>query len=86
MLRGMSKRQITSEAKTLDPELAPLEASFERGDFAGLNEQLGRLPEATSKSGRAARLQAATSLDGAHIGVLSLCVLGLIAITLLYFR
>lgn len=70
--------------KAPDPELAPLEASFERGDFARLGEALSRLPEAVRTRPRAAALRGATSVDGAHVAVIALCVLALIAITLRY--
>ena len=72
------------DAERLDPELAPLRASFERGDFAGLHEQLASLPEAKRNAPDARPLAFATSVDPAHVGVLALCVLALIAITLKY--
>lgn len=68
----------------IDPELAPLAASFERGDFAALGEQLERLPEAAANKPEASPLRAAVSVDSAHIAVIALCTLALIAIVLRY--
>lgn len=70
----------------IDPELAEPEASFARGDFAALQTQLERLPEATAKSPSASRLRAAVDVDGAHVAVIALCTLALIAIALGYLR
>jgi hypothetical protein len=70
----------------IDPELAEPAASFARGDFATLEAQLERLPEPAAKSPAAARLRAAVSVDGAHIAVIALCTLALIAIALGYLR
>lgn len=81
----MTKPEPTSAAPAVDPELAPLEASFERGDFAALNEQLERLPEASTRTAAVARLRAAVSVDNAHVAVIALCALALIAIALKYF-
>jgi hypothetical protein len=69
-----------------DPELAPLAASFERGDFAALSEQLERLPEAAAHKPEASPLRAAVTVDSAHIAVIALCTLALIAIALRYLN
>jgi hypothetical protein len=75
-----------TERAAADPELAPLQASFERGDFAALHDQLAALPEAKRDTAGARPLAGATTVDPAHVGVLALCVLALIAITLQYLR
>lgn len=81
----MTKAHVPDAEKSApDPELAPLEASFERGDFAGVHAQLARLPAEKVAAPSAQRLTGATSVDPAHVGVLALCVLALIAITLKY--
>ena len=81
----MSKPE-PSEPTAIDPELAPLEASFARGDFAVLQKQLAQAPEATAHKPRASALRAAVSVDNAHIAVIALCMLGLIAVALSYLR
>jgi len=73
-----------SKPTAVDPELAPLEASFARGDFAELHEQLERVPEATAHKPRSSALRAAVTVDNAHIAVIALCMLALIAIALRY--
>jgi len=80
----MTEPKADDDPQAPDAELAPLRASFERGDFAGLNEQLGRLPEAKRNGPSAQPLARAVAVDPAHVGVLALCVLALIAITLKY--
>jgi hypothetical protein len=82
----MKPAQPESERAAADPELAPLQASFERGDFATLHDQLAALPEAKRNTPGARPLSGATTADPAHVGVLALCVLALIAITLQYLR
>jgi hypothetical protein len=62
-----------------------LAASFERGDFAALGQQLERLPEA-AKRAEASPLRGAVTVDGAHIAVIALCALALIAIALRYLN
>lgn len=74
------------EPTAADPELAPLEASFARGDFARLTEQVERLPQAAAHTPRASALRAAVSVDNAHIAVLALCTLALIALVLRYLN
>jgi hypothetical protein len=78
----MAKRD--KEPHPPDPELAPLVASFEQGDFVRLGEQLPKLPEAASKSPRAEQLRHAVSIDPAHAVVLALSALGLLAVALYY--
>jgi hypothetical protein len=73
-------------APALDPELTPLAASFERGDFAALGDQLERLPETAAKKPEASPLRAAVTVDGAHVAVIALCTLALIAIVLRYIN
>jgi hypothetical protein len=75
-----------SEPTAIDPELAPLEASFARGDFAALHEQLAQTSDATADKPRASALRAAVSVDNAHIAVIALCLLGLIAVALQYLK
>jgi hypothetical protein len=82
----MKPAQPQSTTTASDPELAPLEASFERGDFAALHHQLAHLSDAKRDAPSARPLAGATAVDPAHVGVLVLCVLALIAITLQYLR
>ena len=86
MLRTrMAKRDTKSTSpETPSPALAPLEADFERGDFAQLRDQLARLPEAEQKNARAGQLRAAVSVDIAHAVVLALCFAALLAIAAQY--
>ena len=84
MLAAMSQASADAEEPRRKPELEPLRASFDRGDFAGLHEQLARLPEAGREADAARPLARATAVDPAHVGVLALCVIALIAITLKY--
>jgi len=75
-----------SEPAAIDPELAPLEASFARGDFAELQKQLAQTPEAAAHKPRVSVLRAAVSVDNAHIAVIAVCLLGLIAVALQYLK
>jgi hypothetical protein len=83
----MTKTEPQHEpAHAIDSELTPLNASFESGDFAALGEQLERLPEAAAKKPEASPLRAAVTVDSAHIAVIALCTLALIAIVLRYIN
>lgn len=74
----------SSEPPAVDPELAPLEANFARGDFAQLRKQLEQTPKGGAQKPRASALRAAVSVDSAHIAVIAVCMLALIAVALRY--
>jgi len=67
------------------PQLEPFEASFRKGNFARLHQQLiSQDQAATTASARLRALAAATAIDPVHVAVLALGVIALIGITLRY--
>lgn len=73
------------------PQLEAAERAFARGDFATLSSLLHALDAASEsrsaagpEQARRAQLGHAVEVDSAHVAVLVLCLLGLIAVTTSY--
>lgn len=85
MLHGPMAERAANHADTphaTSAERSELEASFERGDFSAIRQQLERLPQEDDEW--AARLRAAISVDPAHAVVLAVCLVALLVIALRY--